>query len=71
MEAFEYLLETGFRPKRSFYIAFGHDEEGSGYEGAVTIAALLQKRGVRNLEFILDEGSVITHIPGYSGLVAL
>ena len=27
MEALESLLTRGFQPKRSFYLAFGHDEE--------------------------------------------
>lgn len=32
MEALEYMLEIGKRPNRTFYIAFGHDEEISGRE---------------------------------------
>ena len=27
LEGLEFLLSNGFRPRRSFYIAFGHDEE--------------------------------------------
>lgn len=27
MEALEYILEKGDRPHRTFFIAFGHDEE--------------------------------------------
>lgn len=29
MEATEFLLKSGHVPKRTFYIAFGHDEEVS------------------------------------------
>ncbi len=32
LEVLERLVAEGRRPKRSFYIAFGHDEEISGYE---------------------------------------
>ena len=27
LEALEAALKSGFRPKRTFYISFGHDEE--------------------------------------------
>lgn len=30
LEALELLIAHGFRPKRSFYVAFGHDEEVTG-----------------------------------------
>ena len=55
MEAVEALLVEGFRPARTFYLAFGHDEEVGGARGAVEIARILQGRGVR-LGFLLDEG---------------
>lgn len=44
MESLEFLLRSGFIPKRSFYLAFGHDEEGSGYEGAAAMADVLKSR---------------------------
>lgn len=59
LEAAEALLGTGFTPERDIYFAFGHDEEVGGRKGAMEMAALLAQRGVR-LEFVLDEGSVIT-----------
>jgi carboxypeptidase PM20D1 len=55
LEAAELLAKSGFRPKRTIYLAFGHDEEVSGQRGAKAIAALLASRGVR-LDFVLDEG---------------
>ena len=72
MEAAEYLLGRGFTPQRTIYLAFGHDEEIGGSNGAAKIAALLSERGVR-LEFTLDEGLVITHgiVPGVTRPAAL
>jgi len=59
LEAAEQMAKDGFRPKRTIYFAFGHDEEVSGMRGAKAIAALLASRGVR-LDFVLDEGLLIT-----------
>jgi len=59
LEAAELLAQQGFRPRRTIYFAFGHDEEVAGQRGATAIAALLASRGVR-LEFVLDEGLLIT-----------
>jgi carboxypeptidase PM20D1 len=59
LEAAELLAKSGFRPKRTIYLAFGHDEEVSGQRGARAIAALLASRSVR-LDFVLDEGLLIT-----------
>src|SRR4051812_1288457 len=59
LEAAEAMAKAGFRPKRTIYFAFGHDEEVAGTRGAKGIAALLASRGVR-LDFVLDEGLLIT-----------
>ena len=59
LEAVETLLGEGFRPRRTVYLAFGHDEEVGGQGGAAQIADLLHSRGVE-LEFVLDEGLAIT-----------
>jgi len=59
LEAAEQLAKEGFRPKRTIYFAFGHDEEVSGKRGAIAMAKLLQSRGVR-LDFVFDEGLLIT-----------
>jgi carboxypeptidase PM20D1 len=58
LEAVEMLLAEGFRPARTVYLAYGHDEELGGTSGAHKIAALLKDRGVE-LEMVLDEGGVI------------
>jgi carboxypeptidase PM20D1 len=64
LEAVESLVAAGFEPRRTIYLAFGHDEETDG-TGARAIARLLAQRGVR-CEFALDEGLVITQgvLPG-------
>lgn len=58
LESAEYLLEKGFKPQRTIYFAFGHDEEILGENGAKKIASLLESRNVKP-EFILDEGGTI------------
>ena len=72
LEAVEMLVTAGFRPTRTIYLAFGHDEEVGGTAGAREIAALLKRRGVQ-LEMVLDEGGVIGEgvLPGVSAPVAL
>lgn len=72
LEAVEALLNGGFHPRRTIYLAFGHDEEIGGRNGAAQIAALLRSRGVR-LEAALDEGGVIAEglMPGPEPPVAL
>ena len=72
MEAVEALAAQGFKPKRTIYLAFGHDEEVSGQRGAKAIAALLAARNVK-LAFVLDEGLLVMHnaIPGLDKPAAL
>jgi carboxypeptidase PM20D1 len=60
LEAAEHLLVSGWKPRRTIILAFGHDEEVGGREGAVKIAAVLKDRGVR-AELIMDEGMAVTH----------
>lgn len=71
MEAVEKLLSQNFKPERTIYLAFGHDEEVGGY-GAEAIAKLLQERKVQ-AELVLDEGGIITkeRIPNMTQPVAL
>lgn len=71
LEAVEHLLNEGFLPERSVYLAFGHDEEIGGHNGAAKIAELLSSRGVE-LEYVLDEGAILSGIiDGISSPVAL
>ncbi|MGH8728161.1 MAG: M20 family peptidase, partial [Burkholderiales bacterium] len=60
LEAAETLLQSGFVPPRSIYLAFGHDEEVGGANCAAAMASLLRSRNVA-LEFVLDEGGAVTH----------
>ena len=59
MEAVELLAASGFTPRQTLYLVFGDDEEIGGQRGALQIAKLLKERGVR-LQFIVDEGLLIT-----------
>lgn len=59
LEAIEQLLAAGFSPRRTIWLAYGHDEEIGGDQGAAVMAALLAQRGVR-AEFVLDEGGALT-----------
>jgi carboxypeptidase PM20D1 len=72
LEAVERLVREGFRPERTVYLAFGHDEEVGGDEGAKQIAGLLASRGVA-LEWVIDGGGFIAaDLPlGIEGAVAL
>lgn len=72
LEAVEMLLAQGFEPKRTVYLAFGHDEEIGGRDGAAKIAGYLADQGV-TLEYVLDEGGIIGEglIPDVSVPVAL
>lgn len=58
MSALEEMLgETNFKPRRTILLAFGFDEECSGYRGAKHIAAEVTKRyGDDGVAVILDEG---------------
>lgn len=59
MEAVEMLLEEGFQPESTVYLAFGHDEELGGLHGAARIADIL--KGLDEIPaFVLDEGLMIT-----------
>jgi carboxypeptidase PM20D1 len=72
LEAAEYLLTHGFKPRRTIYFAFGHDEEIGGGNGAAQIAKLLHRRNVK-LDYVLDEGGNIVDgiIPNAPEPVAL
>lgn len=72
LEAVEYLIQKGFQPKRTIYLAFGHDEEVLGLNGAKRIADLLKLRNIVP-ECVVDEGGAVAEnvIPGLKGKVAL
>ncbi|XP_010780815.1 N-fatty-acyl-amino acid synthase/hydrolase PM20D1.2 [Notothenia coriiceps] len=72
LQALEYLLKKGYAPRRGFYIGLGHDEEVSGFKGAMNIVRIMKQRGVQ-LSFVLDEGLAVLDgvISGLQGPAAL
>ncbi len=71
VESVEKLLKEGFKPERTIYLAFGHDEEMGG-SGAKAIAKYLKKQNIE-AEMVLDEGGIITNekVPGMKRPTAL
>lgn len=65
LEAVEASLKAGLKPKRTLYLAFGHDEEIGGDVGAASLSKYLQDQGVK-LECVIDEGGYVAEgmIPG-------
>lgn len=72
LDAAETLLAGGMKPERTIYLAFGHDEEVGGIQGAGHIAALLKERGIQ-LAALWDEGIniLVGALPGVEGPVGL
>ena len=69
LQALEILLNQGKRPKRTFYIGLGHDEEIGGNHGAGHIAKRLESilnENEEQLDFLLDEGMTVMQgvVPG-------
>ncbi|NCB00813.1 MAG: M20/M25/M40 family metallo-hydrolase [Spirochaetia bacterium] len=58
LEAIEQLLSEGFIPKRTWYIAFGCDEETRGEKGASLIVQRMVKENIR-FSVVLDEGGAV------------
>ena len=70
MEAATYLIKSNFKPKRTIYFSFGHDEEVGG-GGAALITKKLKAEGVQ-LHWSLGEGSFVNKgfFPGIDKFVA-
>ncbi len=58
LEAVSLLLAVGFKPGRTVYLSFGHDEEIGGLMGAQAITESLQDRKIL-CSSVLDEGGYI------------
>lgn len=58
LESVERLIESGFQPDRTVYLALGHDEEIGGTRGAAKIVEWLKHNNIR-LEAVIDEGGMI------------
>ena len=72
LEAVDYLLDKSFKPQRTVYLSFGHDEEIGGRRGAGKVTEFLIDQDVE-LEWTLDEGSFLLKdiIPGVNKPVAV
>lgn len=72
LEAVELLLKAGFKPRRTVYLVYGHDEEVGGQQGVVNIVEKLKQANVK-LDFVLDEGLAVTEgvLPGVAKPLAL
>ncbi|MCL1143978.1 M20 family peptidase [Shewanella gaetbuli] len=60
LEATEMKIKQGFQPSRTIMFVFGHDEEVGGPEGAKSAADLLEKRGIKEIAFVIDESAPLT-----------
>jgi hypothetical protein len=59
LSTIEYMLERGFKPRRTILLAFGQDEEADGNYGALYIAKYLEERyGRDGIGIIVDEGGM-------------
>ncbi|HSG91698.1 MAG TPA: M20/M25/M40 family metallo-hydrolase [Pseudomonadales bacterium] len=58
LEATERLLGEGFAPQRTVVLAFGHDEEVLGFNGAARLAERMRELGL-HFEWMVDEGGLI------------
>jgi carboxypeptidase PM20D1 len=72
MEAVEWLAASGFTPRRTLLLAFGHDEEIGGRGGARAIGEHLADKGIKPW-FLVDEGGAVIDgiVPGIPVPVAL
>ncbi len=72
LEAVESLLAQGFTPPGPVYLAYGHDEEIGGRQGAAAIARSLSE-GKARIGLVLDEGGAVVtgRLPGVPGPVAM
>ena len=72
LEAVELLLQKGFEPDRTIFLAFGQDEEMGGQYGAAKIVEHLTAQGI-HLAAMVDEGGAIMEgtIAGVNEPIAL
>jgi carboxypeptidase PM20D1 len=72
LEAVESLVAEGYRPERTLYLAFGHDEEIGGPRGAAALADTIARRSPK-LALVVDEGGAVVEdaFPGLTRPAAL
>ena len=59
LDTIEGLLKESYTPKRTIYVALGHDEEIMGTHGSKEIVEHLKSKGIK-LAAVLDEGGLIS-----------
>ncbi|MDO9546000.1 MAG: M20 family peptidase [Pelolinea sp.] len=59
LDTVEGLLKKNYTPKRTIYVAFGHDEEIMGARGSKEIVEFLKSKGIK-LAAVLDEGGMLS-----------
>jgi carboxypeptidase PM20D1 len=71
LEAAEYHLKSGLKPKQTIYFAFGHDEEIGGDHGAGKISEYMSAQNIK-VAYTLDEGMVVVNdmMPGVKDPIA-
>ncbi|WP_461205837.1 M20 family peptidase [Clostridium sp. DL1XJH146] len=72
LEAVENLLAQNYEPDRDIYLAFGHDEEVGGSEGATNIVKYFEENNI-TFDFVIDEGGCVTEeaLAGVDGPLAV
>ncbi|MEE4194925.1 MAG: M20 family peptidase [Anaerolineae bacterium] len=72
MEAVEALINSGYTPERTIYLAFGQDEEVGGAAGQKEISAHFKEQNI-HFAAVLDEGGAIMRgmMPGVKAPMAL
>ncbi len=73
LEAIEQLLREGYQPPRTVVLAFGHDEEIGGTNGARRLLERYRALGFAAPALVLDEGGFVGEgiVPGVRGAVAM
>ena len=72
LEAIEELVSNDYHPSRTWYIAFGWDEETRGSRGARSIVEYFASQEIR-FAYVLDEGGIVTEgfVPGIKTPIAV
>lgn len=71
LEAISLLSAEGAKPRRSIFVALGHDEEIGGADGNKKMAEWFRSQGVRFHTIIDEGGCVFTEFPGLASPAAL
>lgn len=72
LQSFEKLLKDNQKPQRTWYAAFGCDEETGGEAGATLLSRYFKEKGI-HFAMVLDEGGVVSqnYIKGFKQDIAV